>query len=32
MQRLEVEEENERAVAVYEKCGFEEIPYMEMKR
>ena len=32
VQRLEVEEENERAVAVYEKCGFEEIPYMEMKR
>ena len=32
VQRLEVEEENEKAVAVYEKCGFEEIPYMEMKR
>lgn len=32
VQRLEVEEENERAVAVYKKCGFEEIPYMEMKR
>ena len=30
--RLEVEEENERAVRVYEKCGFEELPYMEMKR
>ena len=30
--RLEVEAENERAVAVYRKCGFEELPYMEMKR
>ena len=30
--RLEVEEENDRAVAVYEKCGFEVIPYMEMKK
>ena len=30
--RLEVEKENERAVHVYEKCGFEEIPYMEMKK
>lgn len=30
--RLEVEEENHRAVAVYEKCGFRELPYMEMKR
>lgn len=30
--RLEVEEENERAVHVYEKCGFEVLPYMEMKR
>ena len=30
--RLEVEEENERAVRVYQKCGFEELPYMEMKR
>ncbi len=30
--RLEVEKENERAVAVYEKCGFEVLPYMEMKR
>lgn len=32
VQRLEVEEENKRALAVYEKCGFEELPYMEMKR
>ena len=30
--RLEVEKENERAVAVYRKCGFEELPYMEMKK
>ena len=30
--RLEVEEENDRAVRVYRKCGFEEIPYMEMKK
>lgn len=29
--RLEVEEENERAVHVYEKNGFVELPYMEMK-
>lgn len=30
--RLEVEEENERAVHVYKKCGYEVIPYMEMKK
>ena len=30
--RLEVEEENARAVKVYEKCGFDELPYMEMKK
>jgi len=30
--RLEVEEENERAVHVYEKCGYEVLPYMEMKK
>lgn len=30
--RLEVEEENERAVAVYKKNGFEVLPYMEMKK
>ena len=30
--RLEVEQENERAVKVYEKCGFDVLPYMEMKR
>ncbi len=30
--RLEVEEENERAVRLYKKCGFTVLPYMEMKR
>ena len=30
--RLEVEEENERAVRAYKKCGFEVLPYMEMKK
>ena len=30
--RLEVEEENERAVHVYKKSGFDELPYMEMKK
>ncbi len=28
--RLEVEEENTRAVHVYKKSGFERLPYMEM--
>lgn len=30
--RLEVEEENERAVRVYKKNGFDILPYMEMKK
>ncbi|MBR2622294.1 MAG: GNAT family N-acetyltransferase [Clostridia bacterium] len=30
--RLEVEEENERAVHVYKKNGFDVLPYMEMKK
>ena len=30
--RLEVEQENERAVHTYEKNGFRELPYMEMKK
>ena len=30
--RLEVEEENEGAVRLYEKMGFAELPYMEMKK
>ena len=29
--RLEVEEENEKAIRVYEKNGFAVLPYMEMK-
>ena len=30
--RLEVEEENERAMKLYKKCGFDVLPYMEMKK
>ena len=30
--RLEVEEENERAIRVYKKAGFDFLPYMEMKK
>ena len=30
--RLELEEENERALNVYKKCGYELLPYMEMKK
>ena len=30
--RLEVEEENVTAVAAYRKNGYEELPYMEMKK
>ena len=30
--RLEAEQENARAIRVYEKCGFEVLPYMEMKK
>ena len=30
--RLEVEEENEGAVALYKRHGFEVFPYMEMKK
>ena len=30
--RLEVEEENERAVKLYKKSGFTVLPYMEMKK
>ena len=30
--RLEVEEENERAIHVYRSCGFAVPPYMEMKK
>lgn len=30
--RLEVEEENTRAVKLYERCGFTRFPYTEMKK
>ena len=30
--RLEVEEENERAIGVYKGCGFDFMPYLEMKK
>ena len=30
--RLEVEEENARAIAAYRKNGFDVLPYMEMKK
>lgn len=30
--RLEVEEENEKAVKLYSKLGFTVLPYMEMKK
>ena len=30
--RLEVEEDNERAIRLYKKCGFNVLPYMEMKK
>ena len=32
IERLEVESENERAIRVYRKNGFEVLPYMEMKK
>lgn len=30
--RLEVEDENQHAVHVYQKCGYQILPYMEMKK
>lgn len=30
--RLEVEPENQAAVALYRKCGFDVLPYTEMKK
>ena len=30
--RLEAEEENERAIGLYRKCGFEVLPYLEQCR
>ena len=32
LKRLEVEPENENAVALYEKAGFSVLPYTEMKK
>jgi ribosomal protein S18 acetylase RimI-like enzyme len=32
LKRLEVEEENERAVRLYNKCGFTALPYLELKK
>ena len=30
--KLEVEQENEKAVSVYKKCGFETLPYFVMRK
>ena len=30
--RLEAEEENERAIRLYKKCGFSVLPYLELKK
>jgi len=30
--RLEAEKENARAIKAYEKCGFEVLPYLELKK
>ena len=30
--RLELEPENEKALSVYKRCGFDVLPYMEMKK
>jgi len=30
--RLEVEQENQNAIRVYEKCGYEVLPYLGMKK
>ncbi len=30
IKRLELDEENERALHVYTKCGYERLPYVEM--
>lgn len=32
LKRLEVEEENETAYNLYKKCGFDVLPYVEMKK
>lgn len=30
--RLEAEEENQKAISMYKKCGYEILPYTEMKK
>lgn len=30
--RLEAEEENEKAIRLYKKCGFDILPYLELKK
>lgn len=30
--RLEAEKENKKAIHVYKKCGYEELPYLELKK
>ena len=30
--RLEAESENEKAISLYKKCGFDILPYIEMKK
>lgn len=30
--KLEVEKENQNAIGVYQKCGYEILPYLEMKK
>lgn len=30
--RLEAEEENKKAISVYKKCGYDVLPYLEMKK
>lgn len=32
LRRLELEPENERALRVYEKCGYTPLPYLELKK
>lgn len=32
VKRLEAEEENQGAISLYKKCGYEILPYVEMKK